>query len=242
MPFFDAAYAASDRPVRLLDADVDLSERVSDSVAPRSAELTVATLSLQPGSWTPDADVVEASAGLLVFDGVLVRTVRVARQRSSELIGEGDLIFPRDPDQPLATVAFDVEWDVLQPAELGILDDAFFATACRFPEVNAALMMRCVQRSHRLALQLAIGDLRRIDDRMIALFLHLGDRWGRMTSEGIYVPLRLTHDLIAQLLGAQRPTVTTSLNDLQRAGRLARRPDRSWIVRTAALKRSRAGR
>jgi CRP-like cAMP-binding protein len=123
---------------------------------------------------------------------------------------------------------------VLQPARLGLLDDDFFAAASRWPQVAAALAVRGVQRAQRLSVQLAIADLRRIDERMVALLLHLGDRWGRMTPEGIHVPLRLTHDLLAQLLGAQRPTVTTSLNDLERAGRLLRRSDRTWIVRPSA--------
>jgi CRP/FNR family cyclic AMP-dependent transcriptional regulator len=231
MPFFDAAYAASDRPVRLLDADPDL---IAGSGAEAAlAHLTLTTRRLQLGPWTPTGSAGDAAHALLVVEGVLVRTVRVGQQCRSELLGEGDLICPSDLEQAVATVDFTVEWEVLQPARLGALDDAFFAAAARWPQISIALTMRGVRRSHRLALQLAIADLRRIDDRMITLLLHLGDRWGRMTPDGIHIPLRLTHDLIAQLLGAQRPTVTTSLNDLQRAGRLLRRSDRTWIVRAS---------
>jgi CRP/FNR family transcriptional regulator, cyclic AMP receptor protein len=72
--------------------------------------------------------------------------------------------------------------------------------------------------------------LRRVDERLLALFGHVGDRWGRVTTEGIHVPVRLTHALIAQLIGAQRPMVTTSLGELSRDGRLIRRPDRAWLL------------
>jgi CRP/FNR family cyclic AMP-dependent transcriptional regulator len=231
---FESACAASDRTVRLLDVDTELFAWVDADALARADELTVETLRLQPGRWTPSAELRDERLGFLVLDGVLVRTVSVLRQCRSELIGEGDVIRPEDTERAVATVPFDVEWEVLQPARLARLDDAFFATAGRFPEVNHALNLRVVQRSHRLALQFAISDVRQIHDRLVALFLHLGDRWGRMTPDGIHVPLPLTHDLIAQLAGAQRPTVTRSLGHLSRAGRLDRRPDRTWLVRTPA--------
>jgi CRP/FNR family cyclic AMP-dependent transcriptional regulator len=236
MPFFEAGYAASNRTMRLLDADPELLASV-ENTAMRPGDLKVATVRVQPGHWTAAGSMAERALALLVVEGVLVRTVHVRGQSRSELLGEGDLICPYDEEQHNATLGFQVDWDVLQPARLGLLDDAFFAVACRSPEVSAALMLRGVQRSHRLARQLAIGDLRRIDERLIALFLHLGDRWGRRTPAGIHVPLRLTHDLIAQLVGAQRPTVTTGLNELQRGGRLRRDANRTWIVTTRVLQR-----
>ena len=229
MAFFDAAFAAGERPVRLVEVDPDLAAGCGRD----AAAVTLSTVRLQSGRWTSTAQLGDDVRALLILDGVLVRTVRVGSQCRSELLGDGDLICPRDGEQAVTTVDFTVEWEVLQPARLGLLDDDFFAAASRFPEICAAMTVRGVRRSHRLALQLAIADLRRIDERMIALLLHLGDRWGRMTPEGIHVPLRLTHDLIAELLGAQRPTVTTSLNDLQRAGRLLRRRDRTWVVRSS---------
>jgi CRP/FNR family transcriptional regulator, cyclic AMP receptor protein len=232
MPFFDSAYAVSERPVRLVDVDPDLIAGMGAQSA--LAQLTLTTRRLQAGRWTSAESAGEGVHALLVFEGVLVRTVRVGHQCRSELLGDGDLICPFDREQAVATVDYTVEWEVLEPARLGVLDDAFFSTASRWPQIITALTLRGVRRSQRLALQLAIADLRRIDDRMITLLLHLGDRWGRMTPDGIHIPLRLTHDLIAQLLGAQRPTVTTSLNDLQRAGRLLRRSDRTWVVRASA--------
>jgi hypothetical protein len=229
MGFFDAAYAVSERPVRLRDVDPDLAAGCPPEVA-----ISLATLRLQPGPWTAATELAGDVPAVLVVDGVLVRTVRVGSQSRSELLGDGDLICPAGGEQAVTTVDFAVQWEALQPARLALLDDDFFVAASRWPRIGAALTVRGIQRSQRLALQLAIADLRRIDERMIALLLHIGDRWGRMTREGIHVPLRLTHDLIAQLLGAQRPTVTTSLNDLQRAGRLLLRADRTWIVRMPA--------
>ncbi len=48
------------------------------------------------------------------------------------------------------------------------------------------------------------------------LLWHLADRWGRVRSEGVVLPLRLTHSVLADLVAARRPTVTTSLSELAR--------------------------
>ena len=169
--------------------------------------------------------------GLLVLEGLIARSVEVAGQRRAELVGPGDVIRPWDTgDEELARLRAEVGWNVLEPARLAELDGAFARTACRAPQVLAELLQRTIRRSQRMALQMAIGDVRRIDERLLALFAHLGDRWGRVTPDGIHVPVRLTHELIGQLVGAQRPTVTTALGELRREGRLVKRPDRTWLL------------
>jgi hypothetical protein len=59
------------------------------------------------------------------------------------------------------------------------------------------------------------------------LFWQLADRWGQMTPEGVVLPLPLTHELLGQLVGLHRPTTSTALQRLTRAGEIARRPDRA---------------
>ncbi len=98
----------------------------------------------------------------------------------------------------------------------------------------SALVGRLLRRSKSLALQLAITDTCRVDDRLLLLFRHLADRWGRVRPDGVLVPLRVTHDTLAQLAGAQRPTVTSALTRLTHAGRLKRLPDRTWLLTPSA--------
>lgn len=43
------------------------------------------------------------------------------------------------------------------------------------------------------------------------------------------VKFRFTHDELSRLVGAQRPTVTTSLRELEKRGKVERR-DASWIL------------
>jgi CRP-like cAMP-binding protein len=57
----------------------------------------------------------------------------------------------------------------------------------------------------------------------------LAGNWGRVTPEGTVVPIGLTHELIAELIGARRPSVTTAISELRAAGRLERQED-GWLL------------
>jgi CRP-like cAMP-binding protein len=77
---------------------------------------------------------------------------------------------------------------------------------------------------------MALSHLTRVEVRLLALFWHLADRWGRVASDGVLVPLRLTHQTLAALVGAQRPSVTTALGGLADSGRVTRRDDGGWVL------------
>jgi CRP/FNR family transcriptional regulator, cyclic AMP receptor protein len=64
----------------------------------------------------------------------------------------------------------------------------------------------------------------------MVFFWHVADRWGRVGPEGVTVPLPVTHEVLAQLVCAQRPTVTTALKRLADEGRLRRKRDRTWLL------------
>ena len=66
----------------------------------------------------------------------------------------------------------------------------------------------------------ALADGTRVDVRLRMLFWHLAGRWGRVTRDGITLPLTLTHAVLADLVAARRPTVTTALAELTRRGQL----------------------
>jgi Crp-like helix-turn-helix domain len=56
----------------------------------------------------------------------------------------------------------------------------------------------------------------------MALFWHLAERWGRVSGNGVLVPLALTHRILGQLVGARRPTVSTALRELANREQLIR--------------------
>ena len=51
-----------------------------------------------------------------------------------------------------------------------------------------------------------------------------------MHPDGIVVPLPLGHQRLADLVGAQRQSVTTAMGGLTRAGSLSRRDDGDWVL------------
>jgi hypothetical protein len=101
----------------------------------------------------------------------------------------------------------------------------------RYPEITATLFDRLSERSLRLATTQAISQLTRVDRRLKALFWHLAERWGRVSGDGVIVPLALTHRILGQLVGARRPTVSTALSELAEREELVRRADGSWLLR-----------
>jgi hypothetical protein len=51
-----------------------------------------------------------------------------------------------------------------------------------------------------------------------------------VTPEGIVVRLPLGHERLAGLVGSHRPSVTTAMGALGRAGRVSRRDDGYWVL------------
>jgi hypothetical protein len=173
--------------------------------------------------------------GLLVVEGVLARDVTVPGSVATELLGAGDLIRPWTMEEPLEILHTQVCWSPLTEVTVALLDRRAAHALCGYPEIYVALMDRLSQRAARLATTQAIAQMTRVDRRLLALFRHLAERWGRMSGDGVQVPLRLSHRLLGQLVGARRPTISAALGDLARTGELVRRDDSTWLIREPEL-------
>jgi CRP/FNR family transcriptional regulator, cyclic AMP receptor protein len=220
--------------VRLLDADPDLGALLSDARCEQAErELVVRTHRLPVGPWDVSrlAGATVDHVGLLILSGVLSRELIVADHVSAELLGPGDLVRPWQPASRAELLPVDVVWSVLSPLTVAVLDRRFAAEVARYPEVTATLFDRMSERSMRLATTQAISQLTRVDRRLKALFWHLAERWGRVSGDGVIVPLALTHRILGQLVGARRPTVSSALSELAEREELLRRPDGSWLLR-----------
>ena len=206
----------------------------AEQLAVAERHLVAAVRQLDPGEWDgtwEGGDDPTGHLGLLVLDGLVLREQRIGTVSAAELLGAGDVLRPWLTGQEGSSLPATGRWQVLQPTTFAILDRRFATVAGRWPEIGAALMERSVQRARLLAFQMTIASVRRIDARLLLLFWRLADRWGRVTSDGVVVPLRLTHGWLASLVGAQRPSVTTALGNLAGAGRVERLADGSWLLR-----------
>ncbi len=227
---------AADLPpgvVRVLEHDPDLAAEVDPRTADVLRRRAVArAVELPRGPWEAPTDptAYRGHLGLLVLDGALTRDVVLARTSCAELLGPGDVLRPWDTLEEAPPVAARVTWEVLTPARIAVLDRDFALTAGRVPELTTAIVGRSVRRARWIALHLAIRCLKRIDARLLVLFWHLADRFGRVTPDGVVVPLALTHARLGRLVGAQRPSVTTALGELAARGLVRRREGGSWLL------------
>jgi CRP/FNR family transcriptional regulator, cyclic AMP receptor protein len=225
--------ATPDDKVCLLDALPDAVRIMSDEEVERARGELMASVIVHPeGEWpTPVEEIFDPLAmGLLVMEGLLTRNVRLGETRTTELVGPGDILRPPDLEGGEAKFPAGIEFNVLEPARLALLDREVTAAVCQWQPVVTSIVTAAARRSFGLAELLALSHLRRVDARLIVLFWQLAYRFGRVQADGVSVPLRLTHETLGRVVGAQRPSVTTALNQLEAQGRLSRRDGGGWLL------------
>jgi CRP/FNR family transcriptional regulator, cyclic AMP receptor protein len=226
------------RSIALLDADPDLGQLLTQDQREEARRLLAVRFhAVEPGPWDGERlrEAGPENVGLLMLDGLMTRELALADNVSGELLGPGDLVRPWQAGGPERLVPFGVRWTVLEPTRLAVLDRRFAVTLTRFPQVNAMLIDRLTERSQRLGLMQAISQLNGVDRRLLTLFWHLAERWGRVTSAGVSVGVSVPHRVIAQLVGARRPTVSTALSQLAERGELVRQVDGTWLLTGAPV-------
>ena len=220
-------------PVRVLDVDRDLADALDDQELEEArCALVAPSITLTKGDWSPRQAVPAEGGhlGVLVTDGILCREVVIGDSVCAELVGPGDLLRPWDGGGASLLVSCDVQWHVVKEARLAILGRGFATLAARWPALTSAFVGRAISRSHALALSATISCTTGLEARLLMLFWHMADRWGRVRRDGVVVPIRLTHDLIGRLIGARRPSVSTALKQLERQGLITRLPDGEWLL------------
>jgi CRP/FNR family cyclic AMP-dependent transcriptional regulator len=226
------------RSISLLDADPDLGQLLDDDERDEARrQLLVRHHTVAPGPWDGERlrEAGPENVGLLMLDGLMTRELALADNVSGELLGPGDVVRPWQAAGPERLVPFDVRWTVLEPTRLAVLDRRFAANLMRYPQVNAMLIDRLTERTQRLAVMQAVCQLNGVDRRLLTLFWHLAERWGRVTTAGVAVTVSVPHRVIAQLVGARRPTVSTALSQLAQRGELQRQADGTWLLSGAPV-------
>ena len=219
--------------VAVLDRDPDIGGDLTPpqfALARQHAMARVMRYRKGPWEVTPTDFDRSGSLGLLVIDGVLVRRVTVGERTCAELLGPGDVTQPWLQIGPDSSVATEVNWQIAQELSVAVLDHAFSVRVARWPEIAAAITARVMLRVHWLAFHLSLCHMRRVEDRLLLVLWHFADRWGRMTPRGVEISLPLTHNLLANVIGAQRPSVSIAAGALVKAGRIESRPRSRWLL------------
>ena len=213
----------------LLREDPELADAIPLPRRQEAIEECVArVIRIPPGGWPPD--MFAGGIGLLVLGGLIVRRIGIQGRYGAELIGQGDLLRPWQALPETATpLEVTTKWSIVDPVRIAVLGDEFMPYVARYPELATCLVSRAIQRSRNLVLNIAIIHQARVDVRLHMLLWHLAARWGRVRSDGTVLPIRLTHSILADLVAARRPTVTSALSDLSRRG-LVRFTDDAWLL------------
>lgn len=206
-PEFARAVPADDRP--LADRALTLPERRSDA-----------------------GEAVACDAGeevaLVILDGAAWRTVGVGDAAAPQLLGPGSVVLPEPPASDL--LALTGQTTALTPVQAVALDRRFLMGATRWPRLTSILHHRLAEQERDVAALAAIAQLPRVEDRLLLLLWHLAERWGTVRSDGVHLPLRLTHMTLGRFVGARRPTVSLALADLRDGGKVSREADGSWTL------------
>jgi CRP/FNR family transcriptional regulator, cyclic AMP receptor protein len=211
----------------LLDADADLAQEFDLRMRVVARQVTtVVVFEIPVGEHRPldwlERDI--GGLGLLLLDGVIAVEVQVGDRTATELMGGGDLLQPPDRGGD-DLLAHRDRWHVLVPARVAVLDAAFAERVRPWPQIALALLRRAGKRAADLDVQRAIACQPRLEVRLALMLWHLATRWGRVEMGGIRLSLPLTHKLLGQLVGAERPSVSHALARLAEAELVTGRGD-----------------
>lgn len=219
--------------VRLLVAEPDLGSALQGEALEQAREQAVfPIIELEPGPLMLDrlrrADGVRDQLhGFLVIGGSLTINLRMSGRTCTRLIGSRELVLLDGVQSDSIPISW--EWTVLAPARLVLLDGRLHAIARHWPPVLSAILERAAQQTRNAFLQQAISQLPRAEERLLALFWSIADRQGVVRPDGVWLELSATHDTLAHMVGAQRPTVSLGLTRLAEGGML--RPEgNGWLL------------
>jgi hypothetical protein len=218
---------SSGSTIRLLAAAPDLADFLTAEEREEAERIALPVVRLD-GALEISELLENANAfAALVIDGMLLRQLRIGEQPTLRIFGPGELV--AIGATPTSMLVVQSESRAVDPTHVAMIGIEFLAGAHRWPRLIAGLQSRMADGQERLAMQLAICQLPRVQDRILAMLWLLAESWGRVTSAGTSLSLSLTHEALGALVGARRPTVTLALRELTERGALVHQ-DRSWLL------------
>jgi CRP/FNR family cyclic AMP-dependent transcriptional regulator len=224
--------------VRLLEADPDLGARLEGEELDQARKYAMLpAVRLDRGSWDiqqlRDARGVRGEVyGFVLTEGTITIDARFAARRAARVLSPNELILLEGWDNDTLPVQWG--WTVLEPTTIAVLDERLEIIAQRWPSLMTALVIRGADQTRHAVLQQAISQLPRVEDRLLALMWSLADSRGIVREDGVHVPLSLTHEALAQMIGARRPTVSLGLKALSERGVLRADGD-GWLIARDSL-------
>lgn len=165
--------------------------------------------------------------GALVLDGLALQTVHIDTLETLSLIGPGALVPVERQADWMPPISSHVK--AATETRIVMLGKALLVAAQRWPWVVVCLHERMLEQSARLTKQLAISQMPRVEERVVAMLKLLAESWGRVTPAGIRLQLSFTHETLGGLIGARRPTVSLAFKALADRNAVTR-CDGGWLI------------
>ena len=150
------------------------------------------------------------------------------RERTIGMLEEGDVIVR--PTDGWAVVGPRVRCFAIEDALMHLVDRARLEAWMHDPALAANLVRVLSAQIADRELAVAIALEPRVERRLLLKLRQLAERWGRVTPDGIRLDLRLTHQELANMVGAVRESVTIALGRLASAGEIEVR-NRTQLIR-----------
>ncbi|HWT93073.1 MAG TPA: Crp/Fnr family transcriptional regulator, partial [Solirubrobacteraceae bacterium] len=217
-------------PARLLELDAELAEQVPEEDRAQAIRaLRVPVLRFRRGPLhLVEEELPEATWALVVLSGTVLDESRLADRELAELVLPGEVLLPWAPSP--AGLASERSLHALGDVQLAVLDRQFLRACAAWPQLMVTISRRLNDQEHRVATRGLICQLPRVDQRVLGVLWHLAERIGRVSPDGVIVPLDTTHAELGRLIGAQRPTVSLAVKQLAADGRLQRRSEGGWLL------------
>lgn len=198
---------------RAIDLFADLGD---DALARAVAGLE--TVTVPPGGEFSIAD--SGAVCCVIGGGRLAQGVIVddERERTIGMLEQGDLIVrPLDGWQVAGP---HVRCFAIEDSLIHLVDRERMEAWLRDPALAANLVRVLSAQIAERELAVAIALEPRVERRLLLKLRQLAERWGRVTPDGIRLDLRLTHQELANMVGAVRESVTLALGRLAEAGEI----------------------
>ncbi|MCU0547728.1 MAG: Crp/Fnr family transcriptional regulator [Leptolyngbya sp. Prado105] len=103
------------------------------------------------------------------------------------------------------------------------------------PTSDAEAHAACIHHTHQTEIMLRLMHIRSTSQRLLQLLYWLAARFGTRVDRGYLLDLPLTHQLIAEMIGTTRVTVTRMLNDFTQKRKICPLPRRKLLLLCADL-------
>lgn len=196
---------------------IDLFADLSDGALAAALD-GLETISLGSGE---EFTIVDSGAVCCVVGGGRLALGVVAaegRDRTIGILEEGDLLVR--PFDGWAATGSRVRCFAIEDARVHLVDRERMETWIRDPALAANLVRVLSAQIAERELAVAIALEPRLERRLLLKLRQLAERWGRVTPDGVRLDLRLTHQELANMVGAVRESITLALGRLAEAGEI----------------------